>query len=332
MHAIAGEMADILPTFNFEMFTAQFLLDYILKQDLAYLFRLNQLGEILNTCNRDHCEEQWFESCFKVAELAAVVKYQRMKKEEAVAGIMKKYIKLAKFEKMCYKFITEFVANRQYIFEVDHLFRILFAARPSDVSEQEFCQVLLDIARREAEKIQMIHKYWGDDDITMESDMKDVMTTILPQINFYKMSPKFLNEVLVPGGMLTKEEAFRAHNIRVEVTNGECGLSGVVRDIYGIHTKIHDPTKKCNSIKRRGGNSIRFTGLTFPFPSESTGVSKMVGCSYYLIIEESGTLAVKRDVAVSNNDCILADLKSKEEFFVNKNLCTIITSHRIPLF
>uniref|UniRef100_A0A914PD00 Uncharacterized protein n=1 Tax=Panagrolaimus davidi TaxID=227884 RepID=A0A914PD00_9BILA len=143
--------------------------------------------------------------------------------------------------------------------------------------EEEFSHVLLNIARRAAEKIQEIHKYWGDDDITMESDMKDVLASILPQINFYKMTPKFLNEVLVPGGMLTKEEAFRAYDIRVEVTNGECVLSGVVRDIYGIHNKIQDPSNQFNRIKRRGGNSIRFTGLTFPFPSESTGVSKMIG-------------------------------------------------------
>uniref|UniRef100_A0A914PEQ7 Uncharacterized protein n=1 Tax=Panagrolaimus davidi TaxID=227884 RepID=A0A914PEQ7_9BILA len=118
--------------------------------------------------------------------------------------------------------------------------------------------------------------------------------------------------------------------LSVEITNGDCLLSGVVRDIYEICNKIQDPSKKFISIKRRGGNSIRFTGLTSPCPS--TGVSKMVGCSFYLIIEESGTLAVKRDVAISGDDCILAELKSKDEFFVNKNLCTIITAHRIPLF
>uniref|UniRef100_A0A914PWS8 BTB domain-containing protein n=1 Tax=Panagrolaimus davidi TaxID=227884 RepID=A0A914PWS8_9BILA len=332
MHAIAGEMADILPTFNFEMFTAQFLLDYILKQGLTYLFPLKQLGQILSTCKRDQCEEQWFECAFKVAELGAVIKYPRMKKEEAVAGIMKKYIKMANFDQISYKFIADFIANKQYIFEVDHLFRILFAARPSDVSEQEFCQVLLNVARHDAEKAQVIHKYWGDDHITLESDMKDVMASILPQLNFYEMSSTFLNEVLVAGGILTSDEAFRAHNIRVQVTNGESILSGVVHDVYGLFNKIHDPSNNFNRIKRRGANSIRFTGLTLPLPSASTGVSKMVGCKYYLLIEEGGTLAVKRDVAVSSKDCILTELKSKEEFFVDKHLYTTITAQQIPLF
>uniref|UniRef100_A0A914Q488 Uncharacterized protein n=1 Tax=Panagrolaimus davidi TaxID=227884 RepID=A0A914Q488_9BILA len=119
--------------------------------------------------------------------------------------------------------------------------------------------------------------------------------------------------------------------LSVEITNGDCLLSGVVRDIYEIYNKIQDPSKEFISIQRRGGNSIRITGHTFAFPSASTRVSKMVGCIYYLIIEESGTVAVKRDVAISN-DCILAELKSKDEFFVNKDLCTIITAHRIPLF
>uniref|UniRef100_A0AC35G0G5 Uncharacterized protein n=1 Tax=Panagrolaimus sp. PS1159 TaxID=55785 RepID=A0AC35G0G5_9BILA len=110
---------------------------------------------------------------------------------------MKKYIKMANFDQISYKFIANFIANKQYIFEINHLFRILFAAkRPTDVSEQEFCQVLLYIARQDAEKTQVIHKYWGDDHITLESDMKDVMESILPKLDFYEMSPKFLNEVL----------------------------------------------------------------------------------------------------------------------------------------
>uniref|UniRef100_A0AC35G8A4 Atos-like conserved domain-containing protein n=1 Tax=Panagrolaimus sp. PS1159 TaxID=55785 RepID=A0AC35G8A4_9BILA len=67
------------------------------------------------------------------------------------------------------------------------------------------------------------------------------------------------DNINVPGGILTSDEAFRAHNIRVQVTNGESVLSGVVHDIYGIYKKINDPTK--NVIALNEGEATVFASM-----------------------------------------------------------------------
>jgi hypothetical protein len=154
------------------------------------------------------------------------------------------------------------------------------------------------------------------------------MALLLPKIKFYKMSTTFLMDFAVKHNILSEAQVSRVHNISITIQNGDGILTGVVKDVFGIHEKLQS---RENIINQNGGAKLRFRLLTFSFPPEPSEVQVVKSCRWILVLEKDGVVTLKRDFKLQNDDYLLSELEeSAIPFYLARKNQTHISSVRVP--
>uniref|UniRef100_A0A914PW86 Uncharacterized protein n=1 Tax=Panagrolaimus davidi TaxID=227884 RepID=A0A914PW86_9BILA len=178
-------------------------------------------------------------------------------------------------------------------------------------------QRLWRLAEKQAIEMQKITQ---DKSFSVADSIKaDLVSFIVPNLEYYKMDKKFLMESLVPAGILTKEQASHVHDTRVTIENNGKVIAGIFNDEIGVRCTIQE--RSCN-VKRKNTTIARFLKFRFRIPSSPSTITKMKGIDWYLCLDTSGVITLKHHSVIDRSDYILAEMKSQNEFFLTSDVTT----------
>uniref|UniRef100_A0A914PQI6 BTB domain-containing protein n=1 Tax=Panagrolaimus davidi TaxID=227884 RepID=A0A914PQI6_9BILA len=331
---IIDELSDILPHINFSKFSANFIKNFIVEKK-RFLFPSKDLYKMIYH-TRNGSQEEIFEALFTLAHQE--VEHQRKFSSGRILSYdalmytkMKQFMEKVRFNEMGLDFVLNFLSTKQYLLSQSKLAEIILSCRRllTDSKNEEDClKAIFDIVKTYAEQTYEYNHGVGDWESDIPKEIQKFMALLIPKIKFYKMSPSFLMEFAVKHNILSEDQVSRVHNISITISNGDRTLTGIVKDVFGIHEKIQSREK---TINQHGGAKLRFRLLTFPFPKEPSEIQVVKKCRRILVFEKDGVVTMKRDFKLQNDDYILTELEEGvSPFYFARKCHTHISSVRVP--
>jgi hypothetical protein len=285
-----------------------------------FLLLKKSLIEAIASHERYFDDQEVFEAAYKWSEHQALTKKAESEDEnfnlnKAIKNELTNMFDKLNFSFMKHEFVMNFLLEKWFVFPsfIDFC-KSLVNCKRSGAEEEQWFKGIYQLAEDQAFEKQMESP---SKSFNLKKAARSVLSDVLPDIQFSRMSQKFLKNFVVKNGVLIADEASRYLGYHIEVTNDGKILRGFFIDDYGIYEAVQEkrPYNAFANGKYRQRFWDRIPKSTFKIPTTPSTIQKMKGVNWYLLIDENGFLNVKHRSLVKN-DFLIAEMTSENNDFI----------------
>uniref|UniRef100_A0A914P517 Uncharacterized protein n=1 Tax=Panagrolaimus davidi TaxID=227884 RepID=A0A914P517_9BILA len=222
---------------------------------------------------------------------------------------------------MNYDFLMNFMFKKGFCLSPNEL-KIFYERYGKSIEDKSF-KIVYNLAEEQALQKQKMNP--NDEILNLFDSIKAGLSEVIKIAKFNQMQNSFLMNFVVAKGIITAEQARHVHDTRVSIKNNGKVIVGVFEDSLHIRRAVEQNSKY--SIQRRSTTLLHFLELDeFDVPKTASKLKKMDGIEWYLCLEEDGILTFKHHSKVDENDYLIAEMKSENEFSLTSEAMTYISA------
>uniref|UniRef100_A0AC35FEB4 BTB domain-containing protein n=1 Tax=Panagrolaimus sp. PS1159 TaxID=55785 RepID=A0AC35FEB4_9BILA len=215
---VKEELIEIIPHIKFKAMSFHFASTFLVEHQ--YLFTPNELYDILLSVEKFQCksdEEKLVKLIFELAEKEVKKKEdESFDFNEAVKMELSELLPRIKFHKMSYKFLMDFLVDKQFLFSLSEMCKVLVKSqRYCSAEDEDLFKTVYEIIENQALQKQTAS---SDIDFNLNEAIKSEMTDF--DFYYYNMSLEFVLEYIVPKKFLFASQ--KLYDILLSsLTNGD---------------------------------------------------------------------------------------------------------------